>query len=86
MTKLDRMTKKESAELVALEHKALDSYIGFNLCRKWFAEKADAERFLELKIKQSPSAAYHYSYGAECHSRVETGTHDGKPCFEAVYG
>lgn len=80
------MTKKEIAELVALEHKALDSYIGFNLCRKWFAEKADAERFLELKIKQSPSAAHYLFYGGDVRAHVENGVHAGKPCFEAVYG
>lgn len=83
---MTKFTTADAAELQALSDKAIDRYIGFNLCRAWFEKETDANRFLELTIKRSPDTATHYSYGAPCRSRVEKATYRNDPCFEVVYG
>lgn len=83
---MPKMTKAEQAELTRLEEKAIDRYIGYNLCRAWFKDEADANRFLELVIKRDPDSATHYSYGAPCKSRVDKATYRQDPCYEVVYG
>lgn len=62
-----------SAELKTLEGKRLGSYIGFNLTRHYFADKADAERYLVLKMKLGLCGPY-LLYGGEVDPHVEAAT------------
>ena len=84
-TKIEpRLSKAESAELTAIEARMLDAYIGYNVNRYFFAERADAERFLELRIKDGADKPVFY--GAECEFRVEPSNWKGKenPCWEVA--
>lgn len=74
------------AELEALKNKAIDRYIGYNLCRIWFAEEADANRFLELQGSLYPESGTYLFYGGPVRAHVEKATYRNDPCFEVVYG
>lgn len=83
---MTKFTTADAAELQALTDKAIDRYIGFDLCRAWYEHEADAKRFLELNIKRDPKVGTYYSYGAACKATVQKSTYRNDPCFEVVYG
>jgi hypothetical protein len=85
-TTKSRLTKAEHAEMDALNAKKLDVCVGYNVIRHFFAEKADAERFLELIVKWGADRPVFY--GSECEFRVAPSNWKGKenPCWEVAEG
>ena len=84
-TKIEpRLSKDERMELTAIEARMLDTYIGYNVNRYFFAEKKDAERFLELQIKDGADKPIFY--GSECEFGVTSSNWKGKenPCWEVA--
>jgi hypothetical protein len=80
------LSKAERAELNALKDRKLDTYVGTNVIRHFFEEKADAERFLALIIKDG--AERPVFYGSDCDFYVHPSGWQGggKICWEVGEG
>lgn len=72
MTKLSKAKRAEHVkELETLKAKNTFHYVGYNVIRTGFAEKDDADRYLELL--RLTDRAYPYTfYGAECEASVHS--------------
>jgi hypothetical protein len=72
MTKLSKAKRaKHVKELEALKAKNTFHYVGYNVIRTGFTERADADRYLELL--RLLGWAYPYAfYGAECEASVHS--------------
>ncbi len=80
-----KLNEAERAELNSLkEHKRIHQYVGFNVIRHWFSEKTDADRFLQLIIKDGADKPVWY--GCECEFGVTKSLYGGKTAWEVAEG
>lgn len=86
VTKLKKgLSKAEWTELNALKDRRLDVYFGYNVTRHFFTEKPDAERFLQLIIKDG--ADLPVFYGSACAFSVTRSNWKGpNSCWEVSEG
>ena len=76
---------KMGNELNSVKDRAVNAYIGFNVIRYTYKDKADADRHLELGLALGymDNGAF---YGCEFEPRVAKSSYKGEPAFEVQYG
>lgn len=79
-----KLTASERDELAALDARKLHTYVGFSVVRHFFAERSDAARFMELKVKAGADRPVFY--GCECEFRVSQSEWHGGGCWEFSEG